>query len=175
MAKKRGLVHLYTGNGEGKTATAFGVALRSVGHGHKVMIIQFMKGRKDIGEYKIMKRLAPEYEIHQFGREEFVNLKHPSEQDKRLAQEGFEFAKKAIKREPDLLILEEINLAIAIGLLKLSDVLNLLNKIPNETTVILTGRRANKRLMQKADLVTTFKMIKHPLYKGVPAREGIEY
>jgi len=172
---RRGYVHLYTGDGEGKTITAFGLALRAVGHGYKVIIVQFMKGRKDIGEYKIRDRLSPEYEIYQFGRKEFVNLKNPDPIDRKLAEEGLRFAKEALKRKPRLLILDEINLAVTIGLLKLSDVLSLLDEVPPETTVILTGRRAPKELIERADLVTEMREIKHPMRKGVPARRGIEY
>jgi len=173
--KKRGYIHLYTGDGEGKTITAFGLALRAVGHGYKVIIIQFMKGRKDIGEYKIRERLQPEYEIHQFGREEFVDLKNPDPIDIELAQKGLEFAREALKKKPRLLILDEINLAVAVGLVKLEEVLELLDEVPEETVVVLTGRNAPKELIEKADLVTFMKDVKHPMKKGVPARRGIEY
>jgi len=173
--KERGLVHLYTGEGEGKSITAFGLALRAVGHGYKVIIVQFMKGRKDIGEYKIKERLNPEYEIHQFGRREFINLENPDPVDLKLAEEGLSFAKEALKRKPHLLVLDEINLAVSTGLLKLEDVLDLLEEIPPSTTVVLTGRRAPKELIAQADLVTEMREIKHPIKRGVPARKGIEY
>ncbi|MBI5253275.1 MAG: cob(I)yrinic acid a,c-diamide adenosyltransferase [Euryarchaeota archaeon] len=175
MGKKRGNIHLYTGEGEGKTITAFGLALRALGHGHKVIIIQFMKGRRDIGEYKVKRRLSPEYEIHQFGRKEFIDLKNPEPLDFELAKKGLEFAKKALKKKPDLLILDEINLAAAFKLIKLEEVLELLNNVPENTTVVLTGRRAPKELIERADLVTEMKEIKHPMKKGVLARRGIEY
>ncbi len=170
-----GLVHLYTGDGEGKSITAFGLALRAVGHGYKVIIVQFMKGRRNVGEYKVWKRLAPNYEIHQFGRKEFVNLKKPSRIDYILANRALRFAKKALKRKPRLLILDEINLAASLGLVKLEDVLDLLRNIPKPTTVVLTGRNAPKELVKQADLVTEMREIKHPLKKGVQARRGIEY
>ncbi|MEM2820411.1 MAG: cob(I)yrinic acid a,c-diamide adenosyltransferase, partial [Candidatus Bathyarchaeia archaeon] len=149
-----GFIHLYTGDGEGKSITAFGLALRAIGHGYKVIIIQFMKGRKDIGEYKIRKRLAPNYEIHQFGRREFIDLKNPDPIDYILARRALRFAKKAIKKKPRLLILDEINLAVSIGLIELKDVLELLSNIPKPTTVVLTGRNAPKELIERADLVT---------------------
>lgn len=170
-----GFIHLYTGDGEGKSITAFGLALRAIGHGYKVIIIQFMKGRKDIGEYKIRKRLAPNYEIHQFGRKEFIDLKKPDPIDYILARRALEFAKKAIKRKPRLLILDEINLALSIGLIELKDVLELLSNIPEPTTVVLTGRSAPKELIERADLVTEMREIKHPWRRGVQARRGIEY
>lgn len=173
--KKRGSVHLYTGEGEGKTVTAFGRALRAVGHGYKVVVIQFMKGRRDVGEYKVAKRLAPELEIYQFGREEFVNLANPEAVDVELANEALNFAREVLKKKPKLLVLDEINLATAIGLLKLEDVLKLLDEVPSSTVVILTGRRASRELIDRADLVTIMKEVKHPMEKGVPARKGIEY
>lgn len=175
MRKDGGVVHLYTGEGEGKTITAFGLALRALGHGYRVIILQFMKGRKDIGEYKIKDRLEPELEIHQFGREDFIDFKNPKKADFELAKKGLEFAKKALKRKPRLLILDEINFAICMGILKLEDVLNLLEDIPNETVVVLTGRRAPKELIERADLVTEMRNVKHPLDRGVEARRGIEY
>ncbi len=170
-----GFIHLYTGNGEGKSITAFGLALRAVGHGYKVIIVQFMKGRKDVGEYKIRRKLAPNYEIHQFGRKEFIDLKNPDSIDYVLAKRALEFAKRALKRKPRLLILDEINLAVSIGLIKLDDVLELLREIPKPTTVVLTGRNAPKELIERADLVTEMHEIKHPLKRGVQARRGIEY
>lgn len=171
----KGLVYLYTGEGEGKTTNAFGLALRAVGHGYNVIIIQFMKGRKYIGEYKIKDRLAPEYEIYQFGREDFIDFKNPMPLDYELAEKGLEFAKKALKRKPRLLILDEINLAAHFGIVKTEDLLKLLDDIPEETTVVLTGRRAPRKLIERADLVTEMRLIKHPFEKNVPAREGLEY
>jgi cob(I)alamin adenosyltransferase len=171
----KGLVYLYTGEGEGKTTNAFGLALRAVGHGYSVIIIQFLKGRKYIGEYKIKDRLAPEYEIHQFGREEFVDFKNPTPLDYELAEKGLEFAKKALKKKPRLLILDEINLAAHFGIVKTEDILKLLEEIPEETTVVLTGRRAPEELIKRADLVTEMRLIKHPFEKNVLAKEGLEY
>jgi len=173
--RKGGFIHLYTGEGEGKTLTAFGSALRAIGHGYKVIIVQFMKGRRDVGEYKVRARLAPEYEIYQFGRKEFIDLKSPEPIDIELAQKGLAFAREALKRKPKLLILDEINLAVAVGLLKLEDVLNLLDEIPPSTVAILTGRRAPKELIERADLASETREIKHPMKMGVPARRGIEY
>jgi cob(I)alamin adenosyltransferase len=172
---KKGLVYLYTGEGQGKTTNAFGLALRAVGHGYKVIIIQFMKGRDYIGEYKIRERLSPEYEIYQFGRKEFIDFKNPKPEDYKLAAEALEFARKALKRRPKLLILDEINLAAHFGLVKTEDVLKLLENIPEGTVVVLTGRRAPKELIERADLVTEMKFVKHPFEKGIPAEEGVEF
>jgi cob(I)alamin adenosyltransferase len=171
----RGFIHVYTGDGEGKTLTAFGLALRAVGHGYKVIIVQFMKGRKDVGEYKVKDRLQPEYEIHQFGREDFIDLENPLPIDYELARKGLDFAEEALKRRPRVLVLDEINLAAAIGLVKVEDVLKLLENVPEETVVVLTGRRAPKEFIEVADLVTNLREIKHPHKQGVKARKGIEY
>ncbi len=173
--KHHARIHVYTGDGEGKTSTALGLALRSVGHGRKVIIVQFMKGCNWIGEYKIMERLKPEYEIHQFGREDWVDLENPSDEDRVLARKGFEFAKSCLKKKPDLLILEEINLAAAIGLVAVDEVLALLKATTEDTAVILTGRRAPKEFIDAADLVTEMKRIKHPFKKGSMPQEGLEY
>ena len=166
---------MYTGDGEGKTLTAFGLALRAIGHGYKVIIVQFMKGRKDVGEYKVKDRLQPEYEIYQFGREDFIDLNNPQPIDYELARKGLEFAEEALKKRPRVLVLDEINLAAAIGLVKVEDVLKLLEKVPEETVVVMTGRRAPKEFIEVADLVTEMREIKHPHKRGVEARKGIEY
>ncbi len=170
-----GWVHLYTGDGEGKSTAALGLALRAIGHGKKVIVIEFMKGRKDIGEFKVQNKLKPYYEIYQFGRKEFVDLKNPDVIDIDLARKGLNFAKQMLKKKPFLLILEEINLAVHIGLLRIEDVLQFLKEVPKETNVILTGRKAPRELIQVADLVTEMKEIKHPYYQGVEGRKGIDY
>lgn len=172
---KKPSIILYTGSGQGKTLAALGLALRALGHGYKVILAQFMKGRTFIGEYKIRGRLSPEFELHQFGREDFVNLEKPEPVDFELAKKGLAFAKEALNRKPYLLILDEINLAVAVGLIKIDEVLNLLENIPEETTVVLVGRRAPPEFIDRADLVTFMVEVKHPFGKGIEARKGIEY
>lgn len=169
-----GNIILYTGNGGGKTAAALGLALRGVGHGKKVVMVQFMKGRKDIGEYKAKNRLSPELVMNQFGRAGFVDLKNPSQEDKDLAKNGLSFAEKEMKRKPGTLILDEINLAAAIGLLDVNHVLSFLKYIPPETIVILTGRNAPKEFLDYADYVVELKDVKRPK-KELPPRKGFEY
>ena len=172
---KKNNIYLWTGNGWGKTTSAIGVAVRAVGHGKKVVIIQFMKGRKDrIGEYRARKLLGKNYEIHQFGRPGWVKLQKPAEADIKLAEQGLEFARQAAKKKPFLLILDEINLAIAIGLLKLEEVIDFLDKVPSQTTVYLTGRFAPKKLIARADYATQIEPIKHPLLLE-RAKAGIDY
>ncbi|NCN39450.1 MAG: cob(I)yrinic acid a,c-diamide adenosyltransferase [Candidatus Aenigmarchaeota archaeon] len=184
MKQKRGLVYLWTGHGAGKTTSALGVALRSIGHGKKVVVIQFLKGRKDIGEYKIKERLKPEYEIYQFGRSKFINPKNPDPEDYMLAKKGLEFARKKLKEKPFLMILDEINLITGPkkiqginynGLVDVNEVIDLLDEAPPETTIYLTGRYAPKKLIDRADFATEIKEIKHPIGDGISARKGIEY
>lgn len=169
------MIYLFTGEGGGKTIAALGLALRSIGHKRKVIIIQFMKGRRDVGEYKAARRFAPYLKVYQFGQKGFVDPKHPSAKDKELALKGLEFAKRIVKKKPDLLILDEINLAIAFGLLDLKEVMRFLKKIPKRMDVVLTGRRASAQLYKLADGVSVVKKVKHVFDKGIPARKGIEY
>lgn len=170
----KGNVYLWTGEGAGKTTSALGVALRCVGHGLKVIVVQFMKGRKNIGEYKIMKKLKPYYSIHQFGSPRFIKpLDKPTEKDKKLALEGLRFAYSAAKKRPRLLILDEINLACAIGLVDVADVIDLVKHCSKYTIVYLTGRRAPKKLIAAADFVNRIDLVKEP--KRYPVRKGIEY
>ena len=169
-----GYAYLYTGTGGGKTTNALGLALRSVGHGHKVVIIQFMKWWKNTGEYKIRKKLGPYYETYQFGRKGWIGLSNLEEEDKALAKRGLEFAKKIVKeRKPHLLVLDKINLAVHCKLLDFSEVLDLLDNIPKKTNVVLTGRHAPKELMDRADFVNEVRDIKHP--KEIPTTKGIQY
>jgi len=168
-------VYLWTGQGWGKTTSSLGVALRAMGHGYRVAIVQFMKGWGDIvGEYKIRDKLARfGYEIHQFGRKEWINLKNPAKIDKDLAKKALQFARKKAKEKPFLLVLDEVNLACAIGLLKTDDVIKFLDDIPPEVHVYLTGRYAPPPLIWRADYVNEIVMIKGP--KKIKGEKGIDY
>ena len=169
-----GYIYVYTGSGGGKTTNALGLDLRSVGHNHKVIIIQFMKWWKNIGEYKIRKKLSPYYKIYQFGRKGLIGLKNLNEKDKKLAKNGLSFAEKIMKKEkPNLLVLDEINLALYCKLLDVKDVIKLLKKIPKKTDVILTGRYAPKELIKRADFVNEIIDVKHP--KKIQTTKGIQY
>lgn len=169
---KRGLVYLWTGHGAGKTTSSLGAALRAVGQGKKVIIIQFLKGRKEIGEYKIKKKLGKLYELHQFGTREFVNPKKLRKKHYELAEKGLKFAYSCLKKKPFLLILDEINLAAKGGLLKTKNIINFLNKVPSSTTVFLTGRYAPKELVARADFVNEVREVKK---RRVAHKKGIEY
>lgn len=169
-----GYIYLYTGAGGGKTANALGLALRSVGHNRKVLIIQFLKWWRDTGEYKIRKRLHPYYEIHQFGRKGWKGLKKLGKEDRELTRKGWEFAKRVVKqKKPHLLVLDEINLALHCKLLDVDEVIAFLEKIPKRTDVILTGRHAPKKLLQCADFVNEIIDVKHP--RKLVLTRGIQY
>jgi cob(I)alamin adenosyltransferase len=171
---KKGLVQVYTGDGKGKTTAALGLALRAVGHRMKVLMIQFMKGNL-YGELESSKRLSPYLTLIQVGRETFISKPNPDPKDLQLARQGFSVAKRAIQnREYDIVILDEINLAIDYGLIPLNDLLQLIDSKPETVELVLTGRYVNTEIIKRADLVTEMVDRKHYYEKGVPAREGIE-
>ncbi|MEM2899879.1 MAG: cob(I)yrinic acid a,c-diamide adenosyltransferase [Thermoplasmata archaeon] len=168
-----GLVHVYTGNGKGKTTASFGLAMRAVGCGMKVAIIQFLKGDEGYCEIPSAKKLG--IVVEQYGRKCFVNPKNPAKEDIELARLGLERARNIIeKKEFDMLILDEINVAIDLNLITLEDVLYLL-KNRGDLEIILTGRNAKKEIIEEADYVTEMKEIKHPFKKGISGRKGIEF
>lgn len=174
MSKKLGLIHIYTGSGQGKTSAAFGLALRALGAGLKVCLIQFMK----TGQYSEIKALAKfkKASLCQFGRKSFVNLKKPGKIDIDLAQKGLEKVKEVFKsKKYDLVILDEINVAIKFKLLKLSKLLKLIKEKPQRVELVLTGRYAHPKVIKLADYVTEMKEIKHPFKKGKLARPGIDF
>lgn len=169
-----GYIYLYTGMGAGKTTNALGLALRSVGHRHKVVIIQFLKWWKNTGECKIQNMLEPYYEIHQFGRKGWHGLSNLGEEDKKLARKALKFAEKIVKeKKPHLLILDEINLALHCNLLDVKEVLEFLNRIPKKTDVVLTGRYAPRELVERAEFVNEVKEIKYP--REIVTKKGIQY
>jgi len=170
---KRGTVYLYTGEGAGKTTNALGLALRCLGHGYKVVIIQFLKWWKNTGEYKFREKMPSNYEIYQFGREGWVGLKNLNERDRALSRKALNLARKKVKEKPRLLVLDEINLALNCKLLDVNEVIEFLKTVPKETNVVLTGRRAPKQLVEFADFVNEIIDIKHP--DKIPTDEGIQF
>lgn len=169
----KGYTQIYTGGGKGKSTAAFGLALRALGHGKRVRIIQFLKRDENYGEYKMFSKLA---EISQHGTGNFVDPKNPSAEDVSAAEKGFEEAKKSLMSGMyDIVILDEIIVAVSLNLIKEIEVVNLIENKPERTELVLTGRGATGGMVEAADLVTEMREIKHYFKKGVNAREGVEY
>jgi cob(I)alamin adenosyltransferase len=170
-----GLVQVYTGNGKGKTSAAFGLALRATGRGLKVYVIQFIKGGFDYGEAYVVDKL-PNLQLKAFGRGKFVTAKPPEKEDVRLAGEALQLAKSVVGNgEYDVVILDEVNVALNLKLINLEEVLQLIKSKPRHVELVLTGRYAPEGIIEAADLVTEMKGVKHPFEKGFGARKGIEY
>ncbi|MDH3384328.1 MAG: cob(I)yrinic acid a,c-diamide adenosyltransferase [Deltaproteobacteria bacterium] len=171
----KGYIQVYTGDGKGKTTASLGLAVRAAGHGLRTVIIQFMKGWIDYGELNGVKMLSPFVEIHQAGRDTFVERKNPDPEDVRLAREGWELAKAVVLgKKADIVVLDEINCAVDFGLLPLGEVLDLLHRKPDGLEIVLTGRGAPEEIVAIADLVTEMREIKHYYGKGIDARVGVE-
>ncbi len=169
---EKGFIHVYTGNGKGKTTAAFGLALRAACAGKKVFIGQFVKGMK-YSEVDAEKYL-PNIEIHQLGRSCFID-RAPTDEDIRFAKEGLKQCTEALSSgENDLVILDELNIALFFKLFRLSDVLEMLSKRKPHVEVVITGRYAPQEIIDLADLVTEMREIKHYYQKGIMARKGIE-
>jgi len=167
------LIQVYTGNGKGKTTAALGLALRASGAGLKVYIAQFIKGRR-YSELKALKKFK-NIKLEQFGRGCFIKAK-PSAEDIGLAERGFAKVKQVIsRRKYDLVVLDEINIALHLKLLKLSALINLLRQAPKKTELVLTGRYAHPDILKLADLVSEIREKKHYFKRGVKARKGIEF
>jgi cob(I)alamin adenosyltransferase len=171
---EQGLVQIYTGDGKGKTTAALGLSLRAAGRGLKVFIAQFVKGMF-YGELEALKRFAPQITLHQYGRKCFIR-DEPTEEDVRLAREGWQEIQDVLKRaECDLLILDEIGIAMHYRLISLEEVEELLCNKPDSVELVLTGRKIPEALYEQADLVTEMREIKHYYNAGVHARKGIEF
>jgi cob(I)alamin adenosyltransferase len=176
-AKKKGLILVNTGNGKGKTTAALGMALRAWGQGMRVLIIQFIKGGWKYGELKAAEKLTPDFEIRQMG-EGFIKGEDDSSLDEHClaARQALETAKREIAAgKHDLIVLDEVLYAINYGLVKLEDVLEILNQKPEKLHLVLTGRNAPPQIIERADLVTEMREVKHPFTQGVAAQKGIEY
>lgn len=175
MTLKQGLIQVYTGSGKGKTTAALGLALRAAGHDLQVYIVQFMKGWPHYGELTSVQHL-PNVTLRQFGRPDFVDRDNPDPEDIRLAHEALEHAGQIIAGgDYDVVILDEVNVALDYGLIGLDDLLSLLEAKPEHVELVLTGRGAHPEIVKRADLVTEMLAIKHPYDAGVPGRKGIEY
>ena len=172
--KRVGLVEVYTGDGKGKTTAALGLALRAAGHGLHTYFGQFLKGRPT-GELKAARMLEPYLTIEQFGEAGFVASKGDAHQAA-LVRKGLQRVHHILASgEYDIIVLEEINVALDLELVSLEEVLALLEERPSEVELVLTGRGAPQELISRADLVTEMVAVKHPYGLGVKARPGIEF
>lgn len=168
-----GYIHIYTGDGKGKTTAALGLVLRAVGAGKRVCLIQFLK-TGDYSEIKALRQLKPQVRIEQFGTGRFVRGR-PTAEDRAMAEKGLDAALLALAGgEHDLVILDEINVAGALGLVEVQAVLKGLQERASHVEVVLTGRRAPSAWCEAADLVTEMQARKHYFERGVTARVGIE-
>jgi cob(I)alamin adenosyltransferase len=174
----KGLVIVYTGKGKGKTTAALGMALRAVGYNHKICMIQFIKGSWHYGEMTSSKRLEPEFELTAIGKG-FVGIlddKSSREDHKKMAQEALKVAREKINSKMyNIVILDEINYALNLDLINLQDVLDIILTKPEDVNVVLTGNYARDEIIEKADLVTEMKEIKHPFKSGIKAKKGIDF
>lgn len=170
-----GLIQLYFGRGKGKTTAALGLGLRASGHGFKVNMIQFMKGNTKYGELNAIKGIE-NFEIHQFGRIDLIM--EPEQIDIEEGKKALKYAEEIIlSDEYDIVILDEIGVALEMHIIKIDDVMNLIEKKPEKVELILTGgQKIHPKIKERADLITEMKMIKHYFStKGIKARLGIEY
>jgi len=175
MSLAQGLTQVYTGDGKGKTTAALGLALRAVGRGLQVCIIQFIKGGGAYGEHLAAANLAPRLTIHQTGRDGWIYRDRLDPEDIRIAGETLALARQALRSGAyDLVILDEINGAAWFGLIAPEAILELIAQKPPTVELVLTGRSADERVVAAADLVTEMREVKHYYQQGVPARVGIE-
>ncbi|GAB4173398.1 MAG: cob(I)yrinic acid a,c-diamide adenosyltransferase [Calditrichia bacterium] len=176
--KRHGLIMIYTGNGKGKTTAALGMALRATGYNWNTLIIQFIKGDWNYGEMFSIDKLSPNVELYRMGKG-FVRIQNdtkPIEEHKEAALEAVRFAKNSMESgKYDLIILDEINVALHEQLISFEDVASLINHKPKYLHLLLTGRYADKKLYELADLVTEMTEIKHPFNAGIYAQPGIDY
>jgi cob(I)alamin adenosyltransferase len=176
--KKVGLTVVVTGHGKGKTTAALGMALRAVGHGMRVCIIEFIKGDIYSGEIDGIKKLSPHVELHIMGCGFYRTKDDPytHEEHRKKAQEAFKLAEqKMLSGDFDILILDEVNVALTLNLIDLSQILALIKKKPPLMHLILTGRDAHPELIKRAHTVTEMKETKHAFSKGIDPQKGIDY
>lgn len=178
--EQHGYIQIYTGNGKGKTTASLGLAMRALGRKWKVLIVMFTKGGDNYGELKSFKNLSDEISnnltIVQAGLDRIVYAHNKSEDDEKEIKQGWEITKKAIQNdEYQLIILDEINIAIDLKILDVDEVIKVLKNKPKDMEIVLTGRNAHKKAIEIAHLVSEIKPVKHYWDTGVVARKGIEY
>jgi cob(I)alamin adenosyltransferase len=171
----KGLLLIYTGNGKGKTTAALGLSLRALGHGQKVGFLQFMKGSKNYGEVKISDSLS-DFTLVQTGRDSFVSYEHPDPIDVKMAKDGLAILNQWFEEDCfDLIVADELLVALGFRLLQVQEVIDLLSKRPSRLNLVLTGRYAPDELLAVADTVTIMQEHRHAYQQGVEAKEGMEY
>jgi cob(I)alamin adenosyltransferase len=174
--KRHGLILVNTGPGKGKTTASLGMVFRAAGHGMKVLILQFMKGQTGIGIIKALAHCTLPITLRQFGRAGFVQSRACEPLDIHLAHKGLEAFRQAMRSGLyDLIVLDEINVALDYGFLEITEVMSLIAEKPDGLHLVLTGRNAHKALLEIADLVTEMTEIKHHYAKGIRAQKGIEF
>ena len=180
---RRCLIIIYTGDGKGKTTASLGAVLRALGHGWRVLIVQFFKGDWPVvfGELEMGKRLSPQLEVLQLGKGfvKYMGDKKPFEEHLAAAQDALRVAKeKIVSGQYDLIVLDELIYAIdyaGVQLVSVEDVLGLMDAKPQALHLILTGRNTPQILIDRADLVTEMREVKHPWQQKIPAQAGIDY
>ncbi len=173
--REKGLIIVHTGKGKGKSTAAFGIVFRSLGHGHKVGVVQFVKGAWKTGERDILMRFEDQVTFKTMG-EGFTWETQDRQRDIAAARAAWEEAKKMIADPAyDLVLLDELNIVLRYDYLPLNEIIEALNNKPEMTHVIITGRNAKDELVEIADLVTEMTQVKHPFRDGVKAQEGIEF
>ena len=175
---KDGLVIVYTGNGKGKTTAALGMALRAIGYDHKVCMLQFIKGSWHYGEMDSSKKLEPNFELIAVGKG-FVGIlddNSPREEHEKYAAEAVRICREKIFSEKyDVIILDEVNYAITLGLIDVQEIIKIIKEKPSDLDLVLTGRDVKEEIVELADLVTEMKEIKHPFKSGIKAKKGIDF
>ena len=170
-----GRVHVITGPGKGKTTAAFGLAMRAAGHGLRVCVVQFMKSGGNTGEVLASEQLK-RMRVAQFGTGKFIGGNNVTEEDRRSARKAVNYAlKQATGEKCDLLVLDEVNVAVFFGLITPKEIIDLLEARPDGVEVVLTGRNAPDEFVQYADYVSYIDTVKHPFEKGSSGRKGIEW
>jgi len=176
--KKKGLIVVYTGDGKGKTTAALGMAVRATGYDWKICVLQFIKGTWKYGELEGIKKLAPNVELETMGAG-FVGIiddDKPFEEHRAVAKKALETVRQRISSDRyDLIILDELNVAVSLGLVTQEEVEGILDMKPEALNLVITGRGAKPWLIERADLVTEMKEIKHPFRKGILAQKGIDF
>ena len=173
-----GLVIVYTGKGKGKTTAALGMALRAIGYDHKVCMLQFIKGSWHYGEMDSSKKLEPNFELIAVGKG-FVGILDDNssrEEHEKYAAEAVRICREKIFSEKyDVIILDEVNYAITLGLIDVQEIIKIIKEKPSELDLVLTGRDVKEEIVELADLVTEMKEIKHPFKSGIKAKKGIDF